>query len=74
MYSCLYELYIASPKLEDIVNTFNIKYKLKINTDYLVGPIYPNDPGGTMICQLKKYIEGLHEKITKLFKTTLLNI
>ena len=27
-----------------------------------------NDPGGTMICQLKKYIEELHENFTKLFK------
>ena len=62
------DLYIASPKPEDIVNTFKIQYKLKINTDYHLGAKYPNDPGGTMICQLKKYIEELHEKFTKLFK------
>ena len=62
------DLYIGSPKPEDIVNTFEIKYKLKINTDYHLGAKYPNDLGGTMICQLRKYIEELHKNFTKLFK------
>ena len=59
---------IVSPKPEDIVNTLKTKYKLKINTDCRLGAKYPNDPGRTMICQLRKYIEELHEKFTKLFK------
>ena len=54
------DLYIASPKPEDIVNTFKIKYKIKIKTDaklsYHLGAKYPNNPGGTMICPLNKYI------------------
>ena len=57
-------LSIASPKPEDIVHTFKIKYKLKINTDYHLGAKYPNDRGGTMICQLREYIEEIHEKFT----------
>ena len=60
--------YIASLKPEDIVNTLETKYKIKINADYHLEAKYPNDPGGTMICQLKKYIEELHENFTKLFK------
>ena len=32
------------------------------------GTSYPNDPGGTMVCQLKKYIEELHEKYIRLLK------
>ena len=41
-------------KPEDIVNTLKINYKISIIEDYDLGPEYPNDPGGTMICQLKK--------------------
>ena len=60
-------LCIASPKQEDIVNTVKAKYIIKINADYHLGAKYPNDPGATMICQLKKYIEELHENFTNLF-------
>ena len=42
--------YIASLKPEDIVNTLETKYKIKINADYHLEAKYPNDPGGTMIC------------------------
>ena len=60
-------IYVASQKPEDIVNTLNIKYKLKIKTEaklsYHLGSNYPEDPGETMVCQLKKCIGELHEKI-----------
>ena len=59
------DLYIASPKPEDIVNTLKTKYKMNINADYHLEPKYPKDPGRTMICQLKKYIEELHGRFTK---------
>ena len=59
---------MASPKPEDIVNTLKTQYKIKINADYHLGAKYPNDPGGTMMCQLKKHMEELHEKFTKLLK------
>ena len=43
------DLYIASHKPEDTVNTLKIKYKLKIKTDaklcYHLGAKYSNDPG-----------------------------
>ena len=64
---CQDDLYIASPTPEDCVNTLKTKYRLNINADYHLGAKYPNDPYGTMICQLKKYLEELHEKFTKLF-------
>ena len=48
------DVYVASPKPKDIVNTYKFKIKLKINTDSHLGPKYPNDPGGTVICQLKE--------------------
>ena len=48
---------------EDILDTLKTKYKLNINADFHLGARYPNDPGGTMICQLKKYLEELHEKL-----------
>ena len=64
------DIYIASLKCEDIVNSFKIKYKIKTDAklSYHLGAKYPNDPGGTINCQLKKYIVELHEKFTKLFK------
>ena len=51
------DLYIASPTPEPIVNTLETKHKLNINADFHLGAKYPNDPVGTMICQLKKYLE-----------------
>ena len=47
-------LYVASPTPEVILNTLQNKYKLNINQDFYLGAKYPNDPGGTMICQLRK--------------------
>ena len=52
-----HDLYIASPIPEDIANTLKTKDKLNINVDYHLGAKDPNDPGGTEICQLKKYLE-----------------
>ena len=45
------DLYIASPTSEDNVNTLKSNQKLSINADCPLGAKYPNDPGGTMICQ-----------------------
>ena len=41
--------------------------KIKI---YLQGE-YPHDPGGTNICQLKKYLEKLYTNVSMLFKDKL---
>ena len=49
------DLYIASQTLKKIFHILQDKYKINI---YLEGK-YPHDPGGTMICQLRKYIEKL---------------
>ena len=57
---------------EAIVNTLENKYKLNINADFHLGARYQNDPDGTLICQLKKYLEKLHENFTKLFNDNLL--
>ena len=56
------DLYIAAQSPKDIVNTLKNKYNLKIKRSIKLS----YDPGGTMICQLKKYIEELHEKFTKI--------
>ena len=42
---------------------FQDKYMINI---YLQGK-YPHDPGGTTICQLKKYLEKLHANVNILF-------
>ena len=62
------DLYIASSTSEDIINMLKTKYKLNIDADCHLGAQDPNDPGGTMICQLKKYLEELHAKSTILFQ------
>ena len=58
------ELYMVTQKPEDIVNTLKTKCKLKVERDakssYHLGADYSNDPGGTMVCQPKKYIEELN--------------
>ena len=64
------DLYIASPTPEAIVNTLENKYKLNINADFHLGAKHPNYPGGTMICQAKKY----HENFTELFNDNSLKI
>ena len=61
-YTAVYQddLYIASPTPEEILNTLENKFKLNINPGFYLGAIYPNDPGGTMICQLRNYLEKLY--------------
>ena len=46
-------------------------YKINISRDSYLGGKYPHDPGGTMICQLRKYLETLYVNITILFKDKL---
>ena len=57
------ELYIASTTPEEIFNILQDKCMINI---YLQGK-YPHDPGGTMICQLKKYLEKLYVNVNILF-------
>ena len=45
----------------------NTNSKLK-KLSYHLGANYSNDPGGTMVCQLRKYIEELNEKYKRIFK------
>ena len=56
------DLYISSQKPEDIVNTLKTKRKLKIERDaklsYHLVANYFNDPGGTMVCQLKNTLKS----------------
>ena len=65
------DLYIASPTPEAILNTLQDKYKININPDYYLGAKYSIDPGGTMISQLRKYLEKLYVNVTILFKDNL---
>ena len=65
------DLYIASPTPEVILNILQDKYKLDINPDFYLGAKYPIDPGGAMICQLRKYLKRLHVNIAILFKENL---
>ena len=62
------DLYVASPTLEAILNILQDKYKIKINPDFYLGSNYPHNPGGTMICQLRKYLEKLYVNVTILLK------
>ena len=59
------DLYIASPTPEAILNTLQNKYNLNINS--ALGAKYPIDPGGTMICQLRKYLGKLYVNVTIIF-------
>ena len=63
-----YFCYIASTTPEEIVNILQDKYKITI---YLESK-YPHDPGGTMICQLMKYLGKLYVNLNILFKDLLL--
>ena len=53
---CQDDLFIASTTPEEVLNILQDKYKIKIkiNSDDYVGSNFPQDPGGTMICQLRK--------------------
>ena len=72
-YIALYvnDLYIATQKPEDIVDTLKSKCKLKIKRNVKLS----YDPGWTMNCQLEKYIVKSYMKSSLNFsKTTLLEI
>ena len=43
------------------------KYKHNINPNIYLGAKYPNDAGGTMICQLRTYLEKSNVNVTTLF-------
>ena len=58
---------IASPTPEAILNTLENKYKLNTNPDFYLGPKDPNDPGGTMNCQLRKYLKKSYVNVPILF-------
>ena len=72
-YTVIYQddLYIASTTPEEILNILQDKSKIKINSDFYLGGNYPHDPGGTMISQLRKYLEKLYVNVTLLFKDEL---
>ena len=54
--------------LKQFLNTPENKYKLNINPDFYLGAKYPIDPFcGTIICQLRKYLEKLIVNVTILF-------
>ena len=64
---CQDDLYIVSTTPEEIFHFLHDEYKINI---YLEGK-YPHDPGGTMICQLRKYLEKLYEKVNIHFNSKL---
>ena len=51
------------------LNILQDKYKIIINPDSYLEGNYPHDPGGTMICQLSKYLEKLYVNITILIRS-----
>ena len=64
---------LNGPAIQLILSTIlesNTKSKSKQmqKLSYHLGGKYSNDPGSILICQLRKYIEELHKKFTKLFK------
>ena len=65
------DLYIASTTHEAILNILQDKSKININPDFYLEGNYPHTPGGTMICQLMKYLEMLYVNITILFNDKL---
>ena len=65
------DLYIAPPTPEKILQILQDKYKINLNQNFYLGGNYPHDPSGTMICQLKKYLEKLYVDVAILFKDRL---
>ena len=66
-------LCIAAQDPKEIINILKSKYKLKVKGDgpstYHLGDDYYQNPDGTMVSQLKKYIEKLKETYVRLFNT-----
>ena len=65
--TCQDDLYIASTTPQDTLNILQDKCKININPDFYLGGNYPHDPGGTMICQLRKYLVKLYVNVTIFF-------
>ena len=61
----IYTLHQQHP--EEIFNILQCKCKINF---YLDGK-YPHDPGGTMICQLRKYLEKFYVNVNILFNNQL---
>ena len=57
--------------MSNLLNILQDKYTININPDSYLGGKYPHDPGGTMICQLRKYLEKLYVNVTILFNDKL---
>ena len=55
------ELYTPST-FQEIIHIVKEKYKIKIHAHIYLGPDFPYDPGGTMICQ-RQHME-IHKKYT----------
>ena len=66
------DLHIASQTPEAILNILQDK-KRSISIQIVTYQVlYPHDPGGTMICQLRKYLEKLYVNATIIFNDQLL--
>ena len=67
------DLCIAPENPKEMIGILKCKYHLKVKGDgpltYHLGADYFHDPDGTMVCQLKKYIEKLKETYIRLFNT-----
>ena len=70
---CADDLRIAAQDPKEIINILRSKYKLKVRGDgpltYHLAADYYHDPDGTMVSQLKKYIEKLKETYIRLSNT-----
>ena len=54
------ELYIASTTPEEILNILQAECKINLSPDFYLEGNYAHDPGGTMVSQLRKYLEKLY--------------
>ena len=67
MIICQNELYIVSMTPEEILHILQNIYKINI---YLQGN-FPHDPGGTIICHIKKCLGKLYANVNILFEDKL---
>ena len=64
---CQNDLYIVSSTPEEILHMLQDKYMINIYH----GSNFPHDPGGTNICQLKKYLKKLYTNVNILLNDEL---